>query len=168
MRHLYFFGACHPDTPLNYLWEKVFNMCKIKKNYLVIWSKIKFMVWRGMWNPPPLSSQVPSFNLAPPPPPSNLRLPRSPLSAPQYHGVQKVWTPPSLDNLPLLWPSPLHFPNPPFLARLFRHYHINEILNKNKTKLMWQSYFFIFRRLKNKFKCFFYEQYFYKQHETEI
>ena len=33
---------------------------------------------------------------------------------------------------------------------------------------MWQSYFFIFRRLKNKFKCFFYEQYIYKQHETEI
>ena len=36
-----------------------------------------------------------------------------------------------------------------------------------KIKLMWQSYFFIFRRLKNNIICFFYKQHFYKQHLAE-
>ena len=108
------------------------------------------MVWRGMWNPPFKSGSLLQFRS-----PSNVRLPRSLLSAAQNHGVWKVWTPHSLDNSSLLWPSPLYFPNPPFLARLFQHYCLNDILNKNKSKLMWQSYFFIFRRLKNNVICFY-------------
>ena len=47
------------------------------------------------------------------------------------------------------------FPNPPFLARLFRQYRPNEIPDKHKNKLMWQIYFFIFRKLKNNIKCSF-------------
>ena len=31
-------------------------------------------------------------------------------------------------------------------------YHPNEIPNKHKSKLMWQNYFFIYRRLKNNIK----------------
>ena len=32
------------------------------------------------------------------------------------------------------------FPNPPLLANLFQQYRLNEIPDKQKTKLMWQSY----------------------------
>ena len=32
---------------------------------------------------------------------------------------------------------------------------------------MWQSYFFLFKRLKNKVKCFI-KQHFYKQHQAKI
>ena len=40
-------------------------------------------------------------------------------------------------------------------------YHPNEILDKYKNKLMWQSYFFIFKRLKNNvIYMFFYKKYF--------
>ena len=45
--------------------------------------------------------------------------------------------------------------NPKLLARLFRQYFPNEIMDKHKNKLMRQNYFFIFRRLKNNIKCFF-------------
>ena len=38
--------------------------------------------------------------------------------------------------------------------------------DKHKNKLMGQSYFFIFRRLKS--KMLFFEQHFYKQHQGEI
>ena len=41
------------------------------------------------------------------------------------------------------------------LARLFQQYDLNEIPDKHKNKLMWRSYFFIFRRLKNNVPCFF-------------
>ena len=47
------------------------------------------------------------------------------------------------------------FSEPPLLARLFQQYCPNEILDKHKNKLMWQSYCFIFRRLKNNVTCFF-------------
>ena len=33
---------------------------------------------------------------------------------------------------------------------------------------MWQSYFFIFRKLKSNAKCLFYKKHFYKQPQTEI
>ena len=49
------------------------------------------------------------------------------------------------------------FPNPPLLARLFRQNRPSEIPDKHKNKLIWQNYFFIFRRLKN-VTCFFYKQ----------
>ena len=42
----------------------------------------------------------------------------------------------------------LIFSKLPFLARCFRQYRSNEILGKNKNKLIWQRSFFIFRRLK--------------------
>ena len=48
------------------------------------------------------------------------------------------------------------FPNPPLLARLFRQYRPIEIPDKHKNKLMWQSYFFIFRRLKSHICMVFY------------
>ena len=74
------------------------------------------------------------------------------------HSVQKVLT-------PILKTSPP--PNTPSPARymvVFLKYRPNEI----PDKLMWQSYFFIFRRLKNNVTCFFYKKYFYKQHPAEI
>ena len=49
----------------------------------------------------------------------------------------------------------MFFPNPPLLARLFRQCWSNDIQNKNKNKLMWESYFFLFRTLKNNIICFF-------------
>ena len=58
--------------------------------------------------------------------------------------------------------------NPPTLGILFHQYCPNERPGKHKNKLMWQNYFFIFRRLQNNVKCFFYEQHFYKQHHAEI
>ena len=60
--------------------------------------------------------------------------------------------------------SPFYiFSEPPSLARLFRQYRPIEILDKHKNKLIWQSYFFIFRRLKNNVTCYFYKQHLYKQ-----
>ena len=47
------------------------------------------------------------------------------------------------------------FPNTPLLARLFWQYGSVKILDKHKNKLMWQSYIFIFRRLKNNVTCLF-------------
>ena len=87
--------------------------------------------------------------------PSNLRLPRSPVQLLNIM-VCGRFEPPFFGQLSTIMVTPLHFPNPPFLARLFRNYRLNEILNKNKNNLTWQSYFFIFKRLKNKFKCFFF------------
>ena len=52
--------------------------------------------------------------------------------------------------------------------KVFRRYHTIEIPDKHKRKLMWQSYFFIFRRLKSNVTCFFKKQHFYKQHLAEI
>ena len=55
----------------------------------------------------------------------------------------------------------LFFLNSLLLARLFQQYNPNEILDKYKNKLMWQSYFFIFKRLKNNvIYMFFYKKYF--------
>ena len=55
-------------------------------------------------------------------------------------------------------PSPLFifFPNLPLLAR---QYFLNETREKHKNKLMWQSYFFIFRKLENNV---------YEEHQVEI
>ena len=41
------------------------------------------------------------------------------------------------------------------MERLLPHYCPNEMQVKNKNKLMWESYFFIFRKLKNNIKYFF-------------
>ena len=41
------------------------------------------------------------------------------------------------------------------LAKKNWQYRANEIPDKNKNKLVWQSYFFIFRKLKQNIKCFF-------------
>ena len=43
--------------------------------------------------------------------------------------------------------------------------HPNEIPDKHKNKLMWWSYFFIFRRLKTTLMVFP-KKYFYKQHQA--
>ena len=45
-----------------------------------------------------------------------------------------------------IWPS---LPNPPLLASLLWQCCPNEIQDKHKNKLMWQTYLFIFRRQKN-------------------
>ena len=67
---------------------------------------------------------------------------------------------PSVENLPV-WPSP----PPSFLSfflkaqllttLFFWHDRPYEIPDKQKNKLMWQSHFFIFRRLKNDVTCVF-------------
>ena len=56
--------------------------------------------------------------------------------------------PPPFKSGPLSSSFLIFFPNPLFLARLFQQYHPNEIQGKNKNKLMWEKYFFNFRRLK--------------------
>ena len=54
------------------------------------------------------------------------------------------------------WPYPVFiFFYTPLLARLFPQYRPNEIPDKYKNKLIWQTYFFIFNRLKNNDSCFF-------------
>ena len=59
------------------------------------------------------------------------------------HSMQKIWTLTSIDNP--LWPSPLfHVLSKPLL---FWQYGPTEILDKPKSKPIWQSFFFIFRRL---------------------
>ena len=45
--------------------------------------------------------------------------------------------------------------SPPLFHKTFPKITPNEIPDKHKNKLMWQSYFFIFRRLKNNVTCFF-------------
>ena len=92
------------------------------------------------------------------------------------HSVQNVcaeclnpilYTTPKYDHPP----SPtfcLFFPSPPLLATLFLQYRPNEISGKHSNKLIAQSYFFIFRGLKNNVTCFFYKQYLYKQHQAKI
>ena len=63
-------------------------------------------------------------------------------------------TSPSMTNPPFF----IFFPNPPLLARLFRQYHSIEIPDKHKNKLMWQSYFFIFKETKKqRYMLFFYK-----------
>ena len=47
------------------------------------------------------------------------------------------------------------------------NFNKNEIQDKHKDKLMWQSYFFMLRGLQNNVTCFF-KQHFYKQHQAEI
>ena len=46
-------------------------------------------------------------------------------------------------------------PPPPRLLPLFWNYLLNEIPDKHKNQFMWQSYFFMFRKLQNKVSCFF-------------
>ena len=53
--------------------------------------------------------------------------------------------PPSDIAIPLF----VFFPNLSLFARLFRQYRPSELPDKHENKLMWQSYFFIFRKLKN-------------------
>ena len=89
--------------------------------------------------------------------PSNSGLQASPLSPPFSLSISQCGeglSISSIDTPPLYGhPSPFYiFPNPLLLARLFRQYCPNEIPDKHKNKLMWQSYFFIFRRLKNNVK----------------
>ena len=96
--------------------------------------------------------EVPHSNQVPP----VIRGPKVPLSVSQYHYKQ-----PSIHGHPT--PLPFYiFPKPSLLLRLFQQCHPNEILDKHKNKLMWQSKFFNFRRLKNNVKYFFYKQNFYK------
>ena len=103
------------------------------------------IVWWGVWSFP--------SNLGPPSNSGLQRLPFQPLNI----SVQKVWTPPYSKNNPAIWPSTFiyFFTNPPLLARLFHQCCPNEIPDKHKNKLMWENYFFIFKRLKNYVKCFF-------------
>ena len=57
-------------------------------------------------------------------------------------------TPPLLQTPPSLYGHLLllfFFSNPSLLIRLFLQYHPNETLDKEKNKLMWQSYVFIFK-----------------------
>ena len=63
--------------------------------------------------------------------------------------------PPSKCN-PSVWPSPffVFFLNPSLLVRLFRIYRPNEIPDEGKNKILWQSYFFIFKRLKTMLHAF--------------
>ena len=88
-------------------------------------------------------------------PPSNLRLQGAPFQ-PLNISVQKVGTPrPSyIQPLYMTIPPFYIFPNPTLLARLSRQYRPNETQDKSKNELMRESYFFIFRRLKNNTKCF--------------
>ena len=80
------------------------------------------------------------------------------------HGVQKVWIPPSINPASMAIPPFLNcFANPPLLARLFQYCPI-ETLGKHKNKLMGQSYFFNFKKLKNNARCFF----LWKQHQADI
>ena len=62
----------------------------------------------------------------------------------------------------------LFFSKPPTLDKAFSTILPNEIPDKHKSKLVWQSYIFIFKRLKNNVKWFFYKQNFYKEHQAEI
>ena len=72
------------------------------------------------------------------------------------HSVQNVWNPPFISPLPYgHLPVFIFFPKPPFFARLFQQYCPNEIRDRHKSKLTWQSYLFIFKRLKNNVTCFF-------------
>ena len=75
------------------------------------------------------------------------------------HTLQKVWTPLSRK------PPCMAIPPPSFLSfflkaqllttLFFWHDRPYEIPDKQKNKLMWQSHFFIFRRLKNDVTCVF-------------
>ena len=125
----------------------------------------KRMAWRGAWSPPFQFSSYLQF--LSPPVIQGSKVPLFSLSI--SYSVQKVWTPPFYRK-PLIWLSNffIFFMKPTLLARLFRKYYPNEIPDKNKNKLMLQSYFLIFRRLKVNVKCFFKKQHFYKQHQVEI
>ena len=79
-----------------------------------------------------------------------------------YVGI--CWHPQHISPLPPPPPPPprymaippFHlFSKLPLLPRLFPQYRPNEIPDKYKNKLIWQSYFFIFNRLKNNDSCFF-------------
>ena len=98
-----------------------------------------------------------------------------------------IFNPPKmLENTFLQCAEGLHLPPPPFYEqhRLYRHSHLlsffwtprfwqyffNYIapMKYYKNKLIQQSYFFIFRRIKNNVMCFLYKHHFCKQHQTEI
>ena len=67
MRHLYFFGE---DTPLNYLWEKALNMCKIKKKTIKLYeARLNSWYEEGCEIPPPPFKSGPLLQFSPPPPP---------------------------------------------------------------------------------------------------
>ena len=99
------------------------------------------MVWRGVWDP--LFQIRSPIQFRSPPVIQNFKVP---LSTSQYHYRQ-----------PPIRPSPLFifFPNPPLLLRLSRQCHPDEILDKHKNKIRWQSRFFIFRRLKTTLNAIF-------------
>ena len=78
--------------------------------------------------------------------------------------MEKVWTP-SLYNPLYGHPHFLSFFQTPVFGKTFRQYRPNEIPDKHKNKLMWQSYFLIFRRLKNNVTCFKKNS---KQYQAEI
>ena len=85
------------------------------------------------------------------------------------HSMQKVWSPLLFATLPI-WLSPhfMFFWNL-LLTTLFWLYHPSEILDKHKNILTWQSFFFVFRKLKNNVTWFFFiKKHFSKQHEVEI
>ena len=131
---------CHLSEWIVTFWADEYGILIFNLSFFfLLLQKNVFMVWRVVWDPP--------FNLGPP---SNSVL-QGPSFQPLSINLQKVWTSPSINNIPPIWPSLLFifFPNPPLLARLFRQYCPNEIQ---------ESYFSTFRRLKNNIKCFFYNQ----------
>ena len=64
------------------------------------------------------------------------------------HYVQKIWTT-FYRQLPLYGHCPFlsFFQTPCFFTKFFRQYCPKEIPDKHKSKIMWQCYFFSFRRL---------------------
>ena len=60
-------------------------------------------------------------------------------------------------------------PSPPFIFQTPHFWQdFSHIIASMKYWIKTKIYFFIVRKLKIKFKWFFYEQYFYKQHKTGI
>ena len=78
--------------------------------------------------------------------------------------VSRKFKPPSIDNSPLYSHPFLSLFGIHTFGNIFRQDSPNEIQNKHKNKLKWQSHFFMFRKLQNNVTCFFYMQHFYMQH----
>ena len=123
-----------------------------------------YMLWRRVWGPS-FQNRSP-FNLFSP---SNSGLQGPPFQPLNIIVCRRFEPSPSMDN-PLYGHPPFYvfFPNPSLLARLLHQYCPNKMPDKLKKKLIWQNYFFIFRKLKSSIKCFFYKQHFYEQHQAEI
>ena len=78
--------------------------------------------------------------------------------------VSRKFKPPSIDNSHrFLSLFGIHT-----FGNIFWQDSLNEIQNKHKNKLKWQSHFFMFRRLQNNVTWFLYMQHFYVWHQPEI